>query len=128
MDALEERRRVHREEKERVTNRLAGMEPLLQNTYVRQPPSPRDTAIGNHAAERARREAASVVTVPPPPPPGETTPLKQDCAEWPPVAGQTVEVYSRRLRVWVPATITRVDGDEATVSKTRDPPAVACDV
>ena len=114
-DSLEERRRAQREEKERVKSRLATMEPLLQNTYVRQPPSPASAAIGNFAAERAARER-SIVAVPPPPPPGETTPLIQNCAEWPPIVGQTVEVYSRRLRVWVPAEITRVDGDEATVT------------
>ena len=106
---------MQKEEKERVKSRLATMEPLLQNSFVHQ----RQLAIGNHAAEAARREAASIVTVPPPPPPpppGETSPLAQDCAEWPPIAGQTAEVYSRRLRLWVPATVTRVDGDEATVT------------
>jgi hypothetical protein len=116
MSSLEERRRAHAAEKERVKNRLATMEPLLQNTYIRQEPSPVDAALGNHAAEMAKREAAAIVTVPPPPPAGEVGGLQEVCAEWPPEAGQTVEVFSRRLRVWVPAVVTKVDAHEATVT------------
>ena len=35
MSSLAQRRKAHAEEKERVKNRLAAMELLLQNTYVR---------------------------------------------------------------------------------------------
>jgi hypothetical protein len=99
-----------------VTNRLATMEPLLQHTYVRQPAeSPQEAAIRNH---RAEQDSAAIVPVrsPTPPPAGEVGGLQQECAEWPPAVGQTVEVYSRRLSVWVPAVVTKVDAHEATVT------------
>lgn len=95
------------------------MEPLLQHTYVRQPEqSPQEAAIQRYRAEKQERDSASIVPVgsPPPPPAGEAGGLQQECAEWPPVAGQSVEVYSRRLSVWVPAVVTKVDAHEATVT------------
>ena len=81
------------------------MEPLL-------PPSP-ETAVANRATQQIVVMPASPQR---PPPPGETIGLKQECAEWPPIAGQTVEVYSRRLREWVPATVSRIADNEATVT------------
>lgn len=51
MSSLEERRRARAEEKERVKNRLAAMEPLLAHTYVRQEESPQQAALRRHAAE-----------------------------------------------------------------------------
>jgi hypothetical protein len=77
------------------------MEPLL-------PPSPATGPVANRAAQQIIVLPQAAV--------GETTGLKQECAEWPPITGQTVEVYSRRLRQWVPARITRIAGDEATVT------------
>ena len=120
MSSLAQRRKEQAEEKERVKNRLATMEPLLQHTYVRLDESPADRAIAHAAAQQlaAQQSAGAIVPVGdvPPPPAGEAGGLQEECAEWPPATGQTVEVYSRRLRVWVPAVVTKIDAHEATVT------------
>lgn len=115
MSSLAQRRKEQAEEKERVKNRLATMEPLLQHTYVRLDESPADRAIAQAAAQQSAGAIVPVGDVPPPPA-GEAGGLQEECAEWPPATGQTVEVYSRRLRVWVPAVVTKIDAHEATVT------------
>ena len=62
MSSLAQRRKEQAEEKERVKNRLATMEPLLQHTYVRLDESPADRAIAHAAAQQlaAQQSAARI--------------------------------------------------------------------
>ena len=67
MSSLAQRRKEQAEEKERVKNRLATMEPLLQHTYVRLDESPADRAIAQAAAQQSAGAIVPVGDVPPPP-------------------------------------------------------------